>query len=54
MKTIAILLALVILSACGGNSDNPPAPKFVRSIGPQLRPCETTGPTAPACPASSP
>lgn len=53
---IAVLLILLAsLGGCGGGSS--PAPYVEpstphKSIGPQLRPCETTGPTAPPCTAS--
>lgn len=55
--TLFIALACAILSACGGGGGGASAtpkvnPKAVYPV-PVLRPCETTGPTAPACPASS-
>ena len=56
MKYALIAALAALLTACGGGGNGtPPAPK----VNPQavypvpLRPCETTGPTAPACPESS-
>lgn len=52
----AILAAILVsLTACGGGGgDDSGNAVFVpkHGNGPNLRPCETTGPTAPPCPAS--
>lgn len=57
MKALfAIVTACFVVAACGGGGDNNPGgANFVpeHGHGPQLRPCETTGPTAPPCPASA-
>lgn len=55
MKTIlAIAACAVVLSGCGGGGNDGARtvvnPKAVYPV--PLRPCETTGPTAPACSAS--
>lgn len=54
MKTITAILLCVILTACGGGGDSPQPQLAVlkQTIGPQLRPCEATGPSAPPCPAT--
>jgi hypothetical protein len=51
---IAAILVCALLSACGGGgSDSGSADPHDKLIAPvPLRPCETTGPTAPACSAS--
>lgn len=55
MKLIYLVLLSVLLSACGGGNDDSGNAVFVpkHGNGPNLRPCETTGPTAPPCPASA-
>ncbi|MFK4444622.1 hypothetical protein ABH944_004874 [Caballeronia udeis] len=57
MKTITGIMLCVILSACGGGGDpSQPAPGAAvvkQTIGPQLRPCEATGPDAPPCPSTA-
>jgi hypothetical protein len=50
MTRILLCIAL-LLSGCGGGNDQPAqSSKAAFSLGPQLRPCETTGASAPACP----
>lgn len=52
MWKIAVILC-VLLAGCGGDSAPPNGDaKIVKTMGPQLRPCETTGPTAPPCPSN--
>jgi hypothetical protein len=52
MWKIAVILC-VLLAGCGGDSAPPKGDaKIVKTMGPQLRPCETTGPTAPDCPSN--
>lgn len=59
MKTQKMIMVALLytLTACGGGSNGgAPAsaqPVYTASVGPQLRPCEATGPTAPPCPASN-
>ncbi|MGG1943192.1 hypothetical protein AB1286_33130 [Trinickia sp. NRRL B-1857] len=52
--TLVLILTTAALSACGGGgsdgSGQEVVPKAVYPI--PLRPCETTGPTAPTCAAS--
>lgn len=54
MKTIlAIAACAAVLAACGGGSDGVPSDPHYKAVYPvPLRPCETTGPTAPTCSAS--
>lgn len=57
MKTIIsgiIIFACVALTGCGGGGGDSPTGGAVpvKSMFPQLRPCEATGPDAPPCPAS--
>ena len=53
-EAAAIERCAVVLSACGGGgSDGTPSDPHYKAVYPvPLRPCETTGPTAPSCPAS--
>lgn len=57
MRTIiSAIVCTALLAACGGGgSDGSPKPTInpmrIYPV-PVLRPCETTGPTAPACSAS--
>ena len=48
-----MLLCVVGLSACGGGGSDP-SQSTIQAVAPVptvvLRPCETTGPTAPPCP----
>lgn len=54
---IALFVLILLLCGCGGggsdgSANHAPTPVY-RPVAPvPLRPCETTGPTAPACPAS--
>jgi hypothetical protein len=53
MTRIAFCIALLLTGCGGGGNDQPVAgSKAQFSIGPQLRPCETTAANAPPCPAS--
>lgn len=52
MKYVLIIALAALLAACGGGGGDPTPPdphyKIVDPV--PLRPCETTGPTAPPCP----
>jgi hypothetical protein len=55
---LAFVIALVIsLSACGGGGSSTPPDAHDKAVYPvpiiALRPCETTGPTAPPCPSTA-
>jgi hypothetical protein len=49
-----LVAACIGLSACGGGGDDPPTatPRATTGALMALRPCESTGPGAPPCPAS--
>jgi hypothetical protein len=52
----AFILVTLALSACGGGGSSAPTEAHDKAVYPvplvMLRPCETTGPTAPPCPST--
>lgn len=54
MKYALIAALAALLTACGGGGGDSPQPDpHYQVVAPvPLRPCETTGPTAPPCPSA--